>query len=291
MSINHHSALEDKLRRHFAKLRRSGNGWSVPCPAHHDHHPSLSIGIGRDGRLLLHCFVGCSFQEILAAADSSSADLRDLQVSDHHRTSPQPRSGEDRLAIARRIWLSTVPLEGTIAQRYLQNRGIRIAPPSLRFARLRSSEIRERRLQFPALVAGVQDVDGHFAGIQVTYLAADGGEKAPLLEISRRSFGPIRGGAVRLGPVANTICLSEGTETGLSIAQSCPGLSVWATLGTSGLGAVELPESVHEVTIAADADGPGMHAAESARRRFLCEGRRVRIILPPVGNDFNEALL
>jgi hypothetical protein len=47
--------------------KRSGAGWSAPCPAHEDQTASLSIGEGRDGKLLLHCHAGCTFEAILAA--------------------------------------------------------------------------------------------------------------------------------------------------------------------------------------------------------------------------------
>jgi hypothetical protein len=37
----------------------NGNGYTACCPAHHDRHPSLSIGIGKEGQVLLHCHAGC----------------------------------------------------------------------------------------------------------------------------------------------------------------------------------------------------------------------------------------
>ncbi|WP_254492200.1 toprim domain-containing protein [Bartonella sp. B1099] len=37
------------------------------CPAHDDQLPSLSITNGNDGRLLLTCYAGCSFREIIQA--------------------------------------------------------------------------------------------------------------------------------------------------------------------------------------------------------------------------------
>jgi hypothetical protein len=48
------------------KGRKSGEGWSVVCPCHNDRNPSLSVTDGDDGRLLLHCFAGCQFDDILA---------------------------------------------------------------------------------------------------------------------------------------------------------------------------------------------------------------------------------
>ena len=45
--------------------RRSG--WLARCPAHADRGPSLSLANAPDGRLLLHCFAGCTFAEVRAA--------------------------------------------------------------------------------------------------------------------------------------------------------------------------------------------------------------------------------
>jgi putative DNA primase/helicase len=53
------------------KGRRNGNGWlvSCPCPNHGkgrgDRSPSLSVTDGDDGRLLLRCFAGCDFADVI----------------------------------------------------------------------------------------------------------------------------------------------------------------------------------------------------------------------------------
>jgi hypothetical protein len=63
----------------FAALvdaRRTGPGkWQARCPAHEDRSPSLSIGSGSDGRILLHCFAGCSHLAIVAALGIAVRDL------------------------------------------------------------------------------------------------------------------------------------------------------------------------------------------------------------------------
>lgn len=61
-------AVETVLAR-LEGVRRAGAGWTARCPAHDDHDPSLSVGIGHDGRLLLHCFGGCPFHAILVALE------------------------------------------------------------------------------------------------------------------------------------------------------------------------------------------------------------------------------
>ena len=59
------------------KVRHAGNGWEACCPAHADDKPSLTVGIGREGQVLLHCHSGaaCSFNEICDAIDLKPNDL------------------------------------------------------------------------------------------------------------------------------------------------------------------------------------------------------------------------
>jgi putative DNA primase/helicase len=45
--------------------RRNGY-WMALCPAHNDHNPSLSIKEGDDGKPLLYCHAGCSFEQVMA---------------------------------------------------------------------------------------------------------------------------------------------------------------------------------------------------------------------------------
>ena len=45
------------------------------CPAHHDKNPSLSIGITKDGRYLVHCYAGCTAEEILHSVGLTLQDL------------------------------------------------------------------------------------------------------------------------------------------------------------------------------------------------------------------------
>ena len=42
--------------------------WIGCCPAHEDRFPSLAVRELDDGRVLIHCFAGCSVDEILSVA-------------------------------------------------------------------------------------------------------------------------------------------------------------------------------------------------------------------------------
>ena len=188
---------------------------------------------------------------------------------------------------ARRLWESTRPIAGTIAAAYLASRGVE------NIARARSlrshpsiSHPGAPGRRFPALVAGVQDTAGRFMGIQRTYL--DGPRKADLDPV-RASLGSLAGGAVRIAPGPRwELLLGEGIETTAAavLVLDWPG-AAWATLGTSGLRAVVLPESVRRVVIAADRDPGGLRAAVALAERLESEGRRVTIEAPPFG-DFAD---
>jgi hypothetical protein len=57
------------------RVKRNGTGWDAACPAHHDRDPSLSVGVGDEERVLLHCHAGCSTAEILEALGLRESDL------------------------------------------------------------------------------------------------------------------------------------------------------------------------------------------------------------------------
>lgn len=56
-------------------VARTGKSFKARCPAHVDKTPSLSVKEGEGGRVLLHCFSGCEFHEVVAALGLKTADL------------------------------------------------------------------------------------------------------------------------------------------------------------------------------------------------------------------------
>ena len=67
----------DLVLSRLNKVRHVGSGWEACCPAHDDDKPSLSVGIGRQGQVLLHCHSGvaCAFDAICAAMGLKPNDL------------------------------------------------------------------------------------------------------------------------------------------------------------------------------------------------------------------------
>lgn len=68
-----------RLEAILAKLQnvtKSGKGYKALCPAHDDKEPSLSIGIGYNGKVLLNCLAGCSYKQISESLQLDSSDYR-----------------------------------------------------------------------------------------------------------------------------------------------------------------------------------------------------------------------
>src|SRR5829696_3644809 len=78
------SSLENVLSR-LKVASRNSNKATAFCPAHDDRNkPSLSVGVGEDGKVLLHCFVGCEFENIVAGMGLEQPDL----FESHHGEGP-----------------------------------------------------------------------------------------------------------------------------------------------------------------------------------------------------------
>lgn len=96
----------DEILCRFAKPRKSSRGFLVRCPAHGDRGPSLSIKeADDDGRILVHCFAGCSAFEIVEAMGLRMTDL----FNDRGSAEERERSREQaRRARAKRIELEEI---------------------------------------------------------------------------------------------------------------------------------------------------------------------------------------
>lgn len=269
--------------------RRTGATWLACCPAHDDREPSLAIRDGDDGRVLVHCHAGCDQRDVIdilrrhglwTPADSAPASGPTV-------TATPDADVAKRIEAAMRIWDASHDPRGTLVATYLASRGLDL--PLSGGLRFHTALKHTTGTVWPAMVALVTNVAHERVGIHRTFLARDGSGKAPVSP-ARMSLGPIRGGAVRLAPVAKKILVGEGVETTLSVMQKT-GVPGWAALSTSGLKTLILPGLVDEVVILADADPPGEAAARDASARWTREGRQVRIARPITGyNDFNDML-
>jgi hypothetical protein len=278
--------------------RWHGRSGSCPCPAHEDRTPSLSVSETRDGRVLVHCFAGCSQSAVIDALRRAGLWGGGEPTVDPsypaHLTSPADgmlhRDERSRRQVAQRIWDQARPAASTLAEHYLRARGIHIPmPDQLRFhTGLRHPTARPT---FPAMVARIADEKG-FCAVQRTFLAADGKAKAPV-DDAKLGLGPMGAGAVRLFPIGDILGLAEGIETALSACQLYS-LPVWATLSAARLARIQIPSQVRQLTIFADAGEVGRREAFAAGDAYEHRGFSVEIITPAAhhedggADDFND---
>lgn len=86
----------ETLLNQLSKVKRTGEGkWLACCPAHDDSDPSMSVRELPDGRILIHCFAGCSPAEIMDSVGLSMANLFPEGHISHHMKSLLPKEHRD----------------------------------------------------------------------------------------------------------------------------------------------------------------------------------------------------
>lgn len=65
----------DAILARLQKVKGRNGSWTACCPAHKDKSPSLAIRETQDGRVLMHCFGGCSVEQVLDAIGMDMTDL------------------------------------------------------------------------------------------------------------------------------------------------------------------------------------------------------------------------
>ncbi|MEI7608082.1 MAG: toprim domain-containing protein [Rhodospirillaceae bacterium] len=268
---------------HALRLKRTGRSYTGSCPC--CGYRGFTVEHS-NGKVLVYCHAGgCSQGDVIA-------HLKNLGLWERPERAPENRATARGFSdFAQTLWERSSPAEGTLVETYLRYRRIiNTIPKSLRF--LARGKHTESGLTLPMMMAAVTLHDGpSVIGIHRTYLAPDGTSKADVTP-NKKSLGPIKGGAVWLAPLAETVCVAEGIETALSCLQAT-GIATAAALSAGGMEQLRLPPLplAGKVIIAADHDERGLRAAEVAAHRWHAEGRRVHISKPKKpGTDFNDDL-
>ena len=218
--------------------------------------------------------------------DEARSFLRLPRTEPPERQAPAPQGSPES---ARRLFAMAEPIRGTLAETYLRSRGITDlrGTGALRFhprCYYRADEHAPLET-WPALLAAVTDLDGTITGVQRTWLARDGSDKAPLAT-PRRAMGHLLGNGVRFGAVIDVMAAGEGIETMLSLRCALPALPMVAALSANHLAALELPPALRRLYIARDAGEPGLIAAETLGQRARDAGVEALTLTPTV-DDFN----
>lgn len=256
------------------------------CPAHDNTKtPSLSISESPDGKLLLTCFAGCTFEAVTRACRSRG--LMESQRLSRNSFIAENIKNTNTSWIAKKVWTQSKDIQDTIAARYLSKRGITAQlPNSLRFT---ENCKHTSGVWAPAMIARVDDASEF--SIHRTYL--DDNAFKSSLEPAKAMLGKTKGGHVKLTEFpTQKLLVCEGIETGLSLASGLMAdtPTIWACLSTVGIQNVKLPMEPSELIIATDGDKAGLLAGNLLAARAHASGWSVSLLNAPAGQDFNDVL-
>lgn len=100
---------ETLLSRLDGVRRTRQDAWMALCPSHPDKRASLSVRELDNGQILVHCFAGCSVEEVLDAAGLIFDDLFPESQQQHEHQRPV------RCAFSATDALRAVSFEATLA--------------------------------------------------------------------------------------------------------------------------------------------------------------------------------
>lgn len=243
--------------------KRVNGQWQCRCPAHEDSTPSLRGWVTPEGKLLLHCFAGCSFGAVLASLGIGRS----------------PCHAGGSVPVRRELEPSGLP---PFAWRGIRESGIE-----------QEVERRERMLGIP--LGGLRAIGAVWAASLAALAApmfyalgaepvgirlrADNGRKWAVAGSRNALFAPasLRGD----GP----LYLPEGmTDTAALV-----GLGLDAVGRPSCTGGRVLVRELaalypgRTLVVVSDADEPGRRGADLLASELVHDGRRAKVLPPPPG--------
>ncbi|EJT05701.1 toprim domain-containing protein [Rhizobium sp. CCGE 510] len=251
----------------------SGNRVLCPGPGHSKHDRSLSVTFNADGTFTTNSFAEDDFRD---CRDHVKARLGYSDARPIVHVAPFPDlSGlidvQRRIDDARRIWESCEPLKGTLAEVYLESRGLSYDGDALAF-----------RPTCRSMVALMTDaLTGEPCGVHRTFLDAEG------RKIDKKMRGRAKGAVVRLYDLEAPFGLgiAEGIETALATDFR----PTWAGLTAGGVASLPVLPHVEALTVFADHDRAGIQAANTVGERWHAAGREVTLVMPAdAGRDFAD---
>ncbi len=283
-------------------VRQTSEGYAALCPAHPDSRPSLSVGPGHDGRILLRCFGGCTAEQIMAAIGLPMTMLfegREHPAEPVHspmRSETTDARPDAKVLQARRLYGEGVPTVGTSGGIYLESRGVAAELADQNGARFHprlSCSVSGQVHQGPAVLFPMHSGQPprRIVGVNARFLNPDrdtAGEK--MRTHGKPSLGVF---GTRGAQLCTEVLIVEAPIDALSLAAA--GFPAFATCGANNLRYFPALMKGKAVACAFDMDSNPQtrDRIRSSIGRFKQEsGGRVVWVKPPGGalKDWNDVL-
>lgn len=343
------------------QIKKRGREYLGLCPFHSDRTPSFTVIPDKNFAHCFGCGWSGDPIGFLMTHDHLEFAEAVMQIGNFYGLASAPAPGkklfknvapvrvptreedeaaaQKEIAKARDLYAAAMPAAGTLVETYLRARAIE--PDRLPDGVL--SQIRfmpemayyapgdKRAVMMgmcPAMVAPMQNSNGKIQAVHLTYLRADGSGKVDFKDAQGKALpakkvkGKPWGCAIRLGPKAATMAVSEGIENALTHYMVKPDVPVWAAYSLynlAGHGLVNTaephpekpglflpsrypdfskpgfvpPAECHTMYVLAENDGDRHATAclvERATRRLSQNGLRTIPVWSSEGMDHNDML-
>jgi hypothetical protein len=268
-------------------------GASILCPGpgHSPRDRSLSVTLSSAARegFMVFSHAGDDWRDCRAHVAARLGRPAEYQPP-ARRAVPSDSGGA-----ARALWQEAADPRRTIAQRYLEGRGLALPDDvALRVVRFHEacpwrtdSGTIERR---PAMLTAFRSIaDDGLVAIHRTLLSDDG------RKLDRRMLGPVGNAAIKIDPdhdVERGLSICEGFETGMA-GRALGFRPVWALGSAGAISGFPVLPGIDALTVLGETDDSGANAraVRACGNRWSAAAREVVVATPRVAGDMNDALL
>jgi hypothetical protein len=192
---------------------------------------------------------------------------------------------DKRSELARALWAEARDIHGSSAERYLLSRKLLPNGRDLRF----HHRCPFRGERHPCLLAAFRDLRSDEIKA-IHRIRVDRPDLWPK-SAGKAMLGPVRGTAVKLSPITDTLAVAEGVETALAANVLGHG-PAWALGSAAGVEALPVLPGVQRLILLAENNEASIRATRAAGERWLRAGRQAIRIWPAKGcDDLNDELM
>jgi hypothetical protein len=291
--------IEDEIRRHNIKLKRSGREEIGPCPrCGGEDRFSVSLRkqvfncrgcqIGGDVIALVQFLHRCDFKTAVEILTGENRPTMQAPLASSRRIDADDDAARTKTALT--WWREAGPIGNTVAELYLWQRHIRLPlGMSGRVLRYHPACPFGPEITHPCLLSLFRNIRTDMPQAVMRTALGPGGAR-----IDRKAFGPIGDAAIKLTAdedVTYGLTIGEGLETTLRAMLDHWYAPAWALGSAQAIAKFPVLAGIECLTILVDNDesGTGRIVASECTERWRRAGQNVRHIMPDeIGQDMAD---